>query len=101
MREIMAAAVLGAAVFLLAGPLRAETNPGTNSTIVAGEVKLQTECPVMGGKIDKKTFLDYQGKRIYFCCSGCLEEFRANPEKYTNELKSKGIELEDAPASGQ
>ncbi|HUT37359.1 MAG TPA: hypothetical protein VNE39_28005, partial [Planctomycetota bacterium] len=29
----------------------------------------QTTCPVMGGKIDRKLFVDYEGKRIYVCCS--------------------------------
>jgi hypothetical protein len=41
----------------------------------------QTECPVMGGKPDPKFFADYKGQRIYFCCTGCIEEFKKDPEK--------------------
>jgi YHS domain-containing protein len=51
----------------------------------------QTKCPVMGGKVDEKIFADYQGKRIYFCCTGCLEEFKKDPEKYLNKMKEEGM----------
>jgi len=56
--------------------------------------KAQTNCPVMGGKIDTKVFADYQGKRVYFCCTGCLEDFRKEPDKYIRKLESEGVELE-------
>ncbi len=36
----------------------------------AADPKPQTTCPVLAGKIDKNVYADYQGKRIYFCCSG-------------------------------
>jgi YHS domain-containing protein len=57
----------------------------------------QTQCPVMTGKINKKIYVDYQGKRIYFCCSGCPAEFKKDPEKYINKMESEGIVLEKAP----
>jgi YHS domain-containing protein len=48
---------------------------------------IQTICPVMGGKIDKNTFMDYKGTRVYFGGRMCLEEFKKNPEKYMKLLK--------------
>ncbi len=60
--------------------------------------KAQTECPVMGGKIDRKYFADHEGRRIYFCCPDCKTEFRAEPRKYLDKLKAQGIEAERAPA---
>jgi len=60
----------------------------------------QTTCPVMGEKIDKKVFYDYQGKRIYFCCPGCVEEFKKNPDKYIKKLEKQEITLERTPAAG-
>ena len=42
----------------------------------------QTTCPVMGGAIDSTIYTEMQGQRIYFCCPGCIETFRADPEKY-------------------
>lgn len=46
----------------------------------------QTICPVMGGKIDKTVFTDYKGKRVYFCCPGCIDTFNKDPEKYLPKL---------------
>jgi len=27
--------------------------------------------------------LEHAGKTVYFCCGGCLEKFRAEPEKFS------------------
>jgi YHS domain-containing protein len=69
-------------------------------TFAAGETSKeskQTICPVMAGNIDKNIYADYNGKRIYFCCSGCLDEFKKNPEKYIKEMEAKGIKLDKTP----
>jgi len=66
---------------------------------MAAEPKPQTVCPVLGGNIDKKVFIDYQGKRIYFCCSGCDAEFRKDPEKYLKKIEAQGITLEKCPGA--
>ncbi len=47
---------------------------------------LQKTCPVMGGPIDPNIYIEYQGKRVYFCCKGCDQKFRENPEKYIADL---------------
>lgn len=62
------------------------------------ESKAQTTCPVMGGKIDKAIFADYDGKRIYFCCKGCPAEFAKDPAKYVKKLEDDGVTLEKAPS---
>jgi YHS domain-containing protein len=74
------------ALALAAGPLRA-----------ADQVKPQTVCPVLGGNIDKKVYIDYQGKRIYFCCQGCEGKFKEDPEKYLKKFEEQGITLEKCP----
>jgi YHS domain-containing protein len=60
--------------------------------------KAQEVCPVMGGKINKDIYLDYQGLRIYFCCPACKELFQKDPEKYLQKMKEQGVEPEKAPA---
>ena len=45
-------------------------------------------CPIMGGKVDGKTFVVYKGKRYGFCCPGCEKEFLKNPEKYIAKIKA-------------
>ena len=59
------------------------------------EIK-QVNCPVMGGEVSKDFYADYNGKRVYFCCENCVEEFKKNPEKYMQQMNEKGVVLEDA-----
>jgi YHS domain-containing protein len=58
----------------------------------------QTNCPIMGGKINKAIFVDYPGKRVYFCCGGCPTEFDKDPAKYIKAMESQGIVLDRTPA---
>ncbi|HUU19582.1 MAG TPA: YHS domain-containing protein [Sedimentisphaerales bacterium] len=46
----------------------------------------QTDCPVMGGAINKALFTEYKGQKVYFCCPGCKEKFEEEPEKYIAKL---------------
>ena len=36
--------------------------------------------------IDKNVHTEYKGKKVYFCCSDCIEGFKKNPEKYIAKL---------------
>jgi YHS domain-containing protein len=53
----------------------------------------QTKCPVMGLAIDQNVYADFEGKRVYLCCSSCLEKFKADPASYVKKLESQGITL--------
>jgi YHS domain-containing protein len=61
--------------------------------------KLQTTCPLMGGKINKEIFADYKGQRVYFCCPMCGPEFKKDPEKVIKKMEAEGIALEKTPAA--
>jgi YHS domain-containing protein len=69
----------------------------TAGTLAADQPQTQTVCPVLGGNIDPKVYVDYQGKRLYFCCQGCDAEFKKNLEKYMKKIQDQGITLEKAP----
>jgi len=56
----------------------------------------QTICPLMGGKINKDIYADYDGKRVYFCCAGCVDAFKKGPAKYLKQMEDKGIVLDKA-----
>ena len=64
-------------------PTAQEQTPQPQAQVTAAE---QTTCPVMGGAINKAIFVEYQGKKVYFCCAGCPEQFKADPAKYLAKL---------------
>jgi YHS domain-containing protein len=67
--------------------------PEADSKVVVA----QKTCPVMGGAVNKEIFVDYNGRRIYFCCNGCPETFKKDPAKY---LKIVDKQLKDAKPEG-
>jgi hypothetical protein len=50
----------------------------------------ERECVVSGGR--GTSTVTYQGKSYYVCCSGCRDEFNANPAKYVAEFEKKRAE---------
>jgi YHS domain-containing protein len=44
----------------------------------------------MGGAIDKTSFVDHGGKRVYLCCDGCKATFKKDPAKYLKKLEEMG-----------
>ena len=69
------------------------------------ELKNQTHCPVMGGKIDSTAFTDIQGQRVYHCCPMCSESLKKDPDRYFKEAAAEGILFENiqtaCPVSGE
>lgn len=59
--------------------------------------RLQTTCPVMGGKINPKLYVDVDGKRIYVCCQGCIPAVKKDPAKYIKKLAEQGVTIADTP----
>ncbi len=49
----------------------------------------QTTCPVMGNPINPDIFVEYKGKKIYFCCNACPPKFKEDPEKYLAKMKAE------------
>jgi len=45
------------------------------------------ECVVTGGL--GATIVTYMGKTYYVCCTGCRDEFNADPAKYVKEFEAK------------
>ena len=60
----------------------------------------QTMCPVLPeNKIDPHIYVDYQGKRVYFCCNGCKAAFEKEPARYLAKLPQFSA-AGAAPAAG-
>lgn len=60
----------------------------------------QKLCPVTGQPIDPNVYVDYEGRRIYFCCNACPAEFKKDPAKYLAILdqQMKGAMPAPSPA---
>jgi len=69
------------------------------------ELKAQTLCPVMGGKIDSTAYADIQGQRVYLCCPGCSKALKSDPDKYFKKTAAEGVLFENiqatCPVSGE
>jgi hypothetical protein len=53
----------------------------------------------MGGEIDKSLYVEQDGKRIYVCCEGCIEELEKNFSTYEAKLIESGQTVELASAA--
>ena len=56
------------------------------------EIK-NTNCPVSGrtiGSMGKGATYTYKGKTYQLCCSGCIDQFKADPEKYIQKIEVNG-----------
>lgn len=82
---LMLIVLLATAAFLLGG-CKKKSEPATQQANIEEAIQ-QTICPVMeGNKINKDIFVEYKGKKIYFCCPACKEKFNQEPEKYISKL---------------
>jgi len=53
-------------------------------------LRLQTACPVGGGKITRSLYVDAAGARIYVCSIGCLAKVKAAPRAYIRKMMKAG-----------
>ncbi len=63
------------------------------------EKKPQTKCPICKMDVNKDLYVDYDGKRVYFGCEACPEQFMKSKEKYIKQMEKEGIVLEKSPVN--
>ncbi len=71
---------------------------GLTLTMASGqaeEAKAQTTCPMTGNPIDKKHFVEVDGKRIYLCCPACAEAVKKDPAAALAKLAERGETAEN------
>jgi YHS domain-containing protein len=66
---------------------RYEVGATKEGVAFAGPSDTTPPCIVSGGK--GRITLEYKGKTYYFCCSGCRDAFKDDPEKYLKEAEVK------------
>ncbi|MBF0244099.1 MAG: hypothetical protein HQL31_02340 [Planctomycetes bacterium] len=101
--------ITGAALLLLPARLMAEDahmshgkTEKEKSESVAGTQKL---CPIMGGKVNPKVFVEHRGQKVYFCCPGCSGKFLEDPEAHFEKMAERGETAENVqthcPVTGE
>lgn len=90
---IFPSAALGEGSFLMIaheeGPNGTAGEPAASEQVNEDRNVGNKYCPVTGEKIDDKTkaTYEYKGRTYNFCCSGCIDEFKKDPEKYIERMK--------------
>ncbi len=80
MKTLLTTLFLLAAVASFAAQGKSKPKPKAPTTLHCAVMKGN---PVNIAKASKaKMYADYKGRRYFFCCGGCPEMFKANPEKY-------------------
>jgi hypothetical protein len=69
-------------------------NPLSPLQQTGAALKPQESCPIMGEPINKKLFVEKDGKRIYVCCPGCTTKVRENFLVAESKLASLGEAVE-------
>ena len=74
-------------------PGKQESGAKLETTAGTATAQPQEVCPLGKGAIDKNSFADYKGKRVYLCGDGCKPEFKKNADKIIADLEAEGVEL--------
>ena len=89
-RILLAAVVVAAVTWgVLAAGCKSEPPAPTGKApaMSFGKAEIaQKLCPVTGELINPNIFVDYDGRRIYFCCDMCPPQFKKDPEKFLKKL---------------
>lgn len=62
--------------------------------------RVQVTCPVSGEPISKKSFLERDGQKIYFCCNDCKGKYEADPAAYKAKLAASYTYQAKCPVMG-
>ena len=104
MKKIIGLAMIGLVVYALAGygtvfgmscgsdmscsQAPESPKPADSSNAIDAGNKI---CPVLSEPIDEaaKATYEYEGKIYNFCCAGCIEEFKKEPQKYIDKVNQE------------
>jgi xanthine dehydrogenase accessory factor len=96
MKTLRACLVSGLLVAACGGTAANSESPATaaageTALVAPGQAKIgdRTTCPQSGGEFvvsESSKSVEHGGKTYYFCCPGCAERFRADPEQALSKL---------------
>ena len=74
-----------------AGVFAQTTSEGSKQETLKAQDAGNNICPITGEKIPENSNItyEYKGKIYHFCCAGCPEEFKKDPEKYIKKVEEE------------
>lgn len=66
-----------------------------------GHPRIQVTCPVTREPVDPKVFVETAGKKVYFCCKGCIGKYQADPGQYASALANSYTYQTKCPVMGE
>ncbi len=89
-KRLLAILIAGTFIFSLAIPVFAQEASQIEAKEKAVNVGNKI-CPVTGETINEKTKVtyEYQGKIYNFCCAGCPDQFKKDPQKYIKKVEAE------------
>jgi YHS domain-containing protein len=86
MKKLCALVLLVAFVMSVAASQAFASDETAQTAVVDAGNKI---CPVMGGPVNGKDFVVYEGKRYGLCCPGCEKAFLADPGQYVAKVNAQ------------
>lgn len=69
--------------------------------VLADRPRVQVTCPVSGEPVNRKTFIEHDGEKVYFCCQDCIKKFQREPDKYKVALANSYTYQTKCPVMGE
>ena len=69
-----------------AEPAKYATKVAAQRKALADRPKIQVTCPVSKEPADRDVFVESGGRKVYFCCKGCVNKYQADPAKYASSF---------------
>ena len=69
--------------------------------VLAKRDKVQVTCPVSGEAVDRKVYVERDGKKVYFCSGDCVKKYQGSPSKYKKTLANSYTFQTKCPVMGE
>ncbi len=63
--------------------------------------RVQVKCPIFGNRVDTSVFVEYEGRKIYFCSKDCPTKFQEEPSKFRGKLAASYCYQTKCPVADQ
>ncbi len=84
-----------------ANPAKYAMKVAAQRKALATRPKIQVTCPVTKEPVNQNIFVEENGKKVYFCCKGCVKKYHQDPSKYAAALANSYTYQTKCPVTGE